>query len=84
MGKVGSETYFLGCFLMKAGIRKCNFQYFMCGKDMVSPVFFAFNHPHYRKLSLYFDYDLALMPEEMYDHVRRTIGIRLSTVRGNL
>ena len=31
--------YVLGCFVMKAGIRKCNFQYFMCGKDMVSPVF---------------------------------------------
>ena len=59
-------SHTLGYFILKAGIRQCNYSYFHCGKQLVMPVFFANNHPQYRKLNLYFDFDMALMPEYMY------------------
>lgn len=47
----------LGYFILLAGIRR-NFDYFMTGKCLVSPLFFVGNHPFYRKVCLYFDYAL--------------------------
>ena len=64
--QVAVFSHTLGYFILKAGIRQCNFSYFHCGKQLVMPVFFANNHPQYRKLNLYFDFDMALMPEYMY------------------
>ena len=45
--------YILGYFMIKAGVRACNFGYFMAGKALVLPLLFARNHPLYRKLTLY-------------------------------
>ena len=63
--------YTLGYFVLKGGIRKCNFDYFMCGKQLVAPVFFGFNHPQYRKLYLYVDTDLATMHEPMFQKMKQ-------------
>ena len=47
----------------------------MTGKCLVSLLFFVGNHPFYRKVCLYFDYDLAQMPEFMLDQVKNTVGV---------
>ena len=81
--QVAVFTHTLGYFVMKSGIRKCNYDYFHCGKQMVMPLFFFGNHPIYRKLCLYYDFDLACMPGYMYEEIRRTIGLRIED-KGNL
>ena len=45
--------FITGYFMIKAGIRSCNFDYFMEGKDLVAPLIFARNHPIYRKVNLF-------------------------------
>ena len=69
--------YTLGYYILKGGIRKSHFDFFMCGKDLVAPVFFGFNHPQYRKLYLYADVDFATMPEQMFQHIKQTIGVKV-------
>ena len=53
--------YCLGYFILKSGIRKCDVHYVNSGKDLVGDIFFAMNHPLYRKIYLYMDVDRALM-----------------------
>lgn len=67
----------LGYFVLKAGIRQCNFTYFWVGKSMLKNLFFAKQHPIYRKLNLYLDFDLAQMPLEMYQQYKSTIGLKI-------
>ena len=69
-------SHMLGYFILKAGICQCNYSYFHCGKQLVMPIFFANIHPQYRKLNLYFDFDMALMPGYMYNQIKRTIGLK--------
>ena len=67
--------YCLGYFMLKTGIRKNYFAYFSTGKDLVAPLFFGMNHPQYRKIYLYWDFDVTMMPKSMYDHIKETIGV---------
>ena len=72
----------LGYFVLKAGIRKCNYNYFQTGKEMVSSIFFYANHPLYRKIYLYFDMDVAMMPDYAYTIIKQTIGMK-TTEKGS-
>ena len=67
----------LGYFILKSGIRQCNFEYFWAGKTLAKNLFFSKNHPQYRKLTLFLDFDLAQMPETMYSQYRSTVGVRV-------
>lgn len=69
--------YITGYFMIKAGVRKCRWDYFLAGKSLVTPLIFSQNHPMYRKLFLYWDFDLAQMPPCMYEHVKDTIGLKV-------
>ena len=69
--------YILGYFLFKAGVRKCNSKYLFTGKNLLSPLFFAKNHPIYRKIYLYLDFDLAQQPEEIYRQFTKTVGLKI-------
>ena len=70
-------NYCIGYFLLKGGIRKSNIDYFLTGKDIVGHLFFAGNHPWYRKLYLYMDFDVSLMPEYMWNEFSGYIGVRV-------
>ena len=69
--------YVLGFLILKAGIQKCNYEYFWTGKTIAKNLFFSKNHPLYRKLTLYLDFDLAQMPETMYNQYKSTIGVKV-------
>ena len=43
---------------------------------MVSSIFFYANHPLYRKIYLYFDMDVAMMPDYAYTIIKQTIGMK--------
>ena len=66
--------YILGYFILKAGIRCSNF---IAGKTAVAPLFFAKQHPLYRKVNLYLDIDLACMPTFMKNHFKTTVGVKV-------
>ena len=70
--------YVTGYFMIKAGIRACNFGYFMEGKELVAPLFFARNHPLCRKVNLFLDFDLATMPRYMFEQFKATIGLKVA------
>ena len=70
-------NYITGYFILKAAVRKCRWDYFLAGKNLLSPLFFGKNHPMYRKLFVYLDFDLAQMPESMYTHFKETIGLKV-------
>ena len=69
-------TYSLGYFILKGGIRKCNIDYVLSGKDIMGDIFFAMNHPLYRKLYLYMDMDRATMPYFVKEQFDKTVGIK--------
>ena len=69
--------YVLGYFILKAGIRCSNHDYFIAGKTAVAPLFFAKQHPLYRKVNLYLDIDLACMPKFMKNHFKTTVGVKV-------
>ena len=54
-----------------------NFESFWTGKTIAKNLFFSKNHPLYRKLTLYLDFDLAQMPETMYNQYKSTIGVKV-------
>ena len=68
--------HILGYFVLKAGIRQCNYYYWWTGKSMVKNLFFAKQHPLYRKLNLLLDLDLAMMPPVMYQQYKSTVGLK--------
>ena len=70
-------------FILKAGIRQCNFDYFWTGKTIAKNLFFSKNHPLYRKLTLYLDFDLAQMPETMYYQYKSTVGVKVEGKGGS-
>ena len=63
--------------MLKGGIRKNNMTYYLCGKNLLGQLFFTGNHPMYRKLYTYMDYDMACMPEYMWNTVSNTIGVKV-------
>ena len=67
----------MGYTLIKSGIRKCNINYYYAGKDLVAPLFFFSNHPLYRKLFLFNNFDVALMPEFIWYEYKKTIGVKI-------
>ena len=52
--------------------------YFLCGKNLVGELFFSRNHPFYRKLFLFQDFDMACMPDYMWKTVSNTIGVKVN------
>ena len=75
--------HILGYFVLKAGIRQCNFAYFWTGKSMAKDLFFAKSHPLYRKLNLFLDFDLAQMPKDMYEQYKSMIGLKVESKGGS-
>ena len=67
--------YTLGYFMLKAGIRKNDINYFHIGKDLLGELFFVQNHPNYRKLFHYMDFERATMPKHLLEVSDKTIGV---------
>lgn len=67
----------LGYFVFKGGIRKCNIDYVLKGKNLLGELFFALNHPNYRKLCLFMDFDRACMPIAIRSQVDKMVGVKL-------
>jgi hypothetical protein len=70
-------TYCLGYFILKGGIRKCDKDYVYCGKDLIGQLVFASNHPLYRKLYAYMDFDRACMPKELLELTDNMVGVKV-------
>ena len=67
----------LGYHLLKIGIRRCRIEYVMSGKKLISPLIYWNNHPMYRKLLCYMDFDWANMPDIVWFQVANTVGLKL-------
>ena len=50
---------------------------------MVKSLFFAKAHPLYRKLYLFLDFDLAQMPQPMYEQYKSMIGLKVESKGGS-
>ena len=50
---------------------------------MVKNLFFAKQHPLYRKLNLFLDLDLAMMPPDMYQQYKSTVGLKVEGKGGS-
>ena len=70
--------YCLGYFILKGGIRKCNKDYVFCGKDLIGELVFGSNHPQYRQLYLYLDFDRACMPAEIIQLTDKMVGVKVN------
>ena len=47
------------------------------GKGIIAPLVFSLNHPLYRKFFLFHDFDISQMPDDMFDQVKSTTGLRI-------
>ena len=75
----------LGYSVLKMGIRRCQIDYVLTGKSLISPLIYSMIHLMYRKIICYMDMDWAAMPDitnifliDDVPHVFREISCRLN------